>query len=262
MEETINISELNSQAPQIVKRTDPDRNRLDLSGIINNTSIEDRILADPELSRNGSVLQNIQTAADLTNRSNILEQRLLTASEDLSSAVGGRVFAGPGQRNALAQRRNLIDAERREVVAALEEVRGNVSTASSLRSEANRLKSATANSSSVTIDDLVDADLTTQLTESEEATGEVIDVATQQKYNENAENNRIKKIKIIDAVKAVAPAMAQNLTGLPLREVKAIVESTPRLLNALGASSSRQTQQVEKQPEELEASEVLIKGLL
>ncbi len=148
MEEILNLSALNAPTPNISRPVDPDRNRLDLSSVINNTSIEDQVLANPEALNNNTIAQNIQTIADLRNRSSILEQRFNTASEDLSSALGGRQFAGPGQRNALAQRRNFIDAERRQVVAALEEVRGNVSTAQSLRSEADRLIASTSTSSS------------------------------------------------------------------------------------------------------------------
>jgi len=144
MEETINISQLNAAAPTVPVTLDPDSNRLDLSGIINNTGIEDQVIAQPGALQNESVLQNLQVINDLRNRANVLDQRFNSAADDLSSAVGGRIFAGPGQRNALAQRRNSIDAERRDVASALEQVRGNVTSAQSLRAESNRLATAAA----------------------------------------------------------------------------------------------------------------------
>lgn len=152
MEETINLSDLETTLGPAPIRVDPDRNRLDLSGVINNTSIEDQVTSLPDAFSNRDIVENIQTISDLRNRSNLLEQRFNSAAEDVSNATSGRAFAGPGQRNSLAQRRNSIDSERRAVVARLEEERGNLDTARSLRAESERLAASAAQAARDEID--------------------------------------------------------------------------------------------------------------
>lgn len=159
-EEIIKLSDLRKDDAVVPRQTLSNlvapANQLD--GIINNTSIEDRVLNTDGALLDGSLNQRIQRLNDKKNTFDLLNKRFENAENDLIREQQGRGITQLGRRNSLINNQRFLDAERKRTLSDIEDLRGNIETAERLRREA-RLATARTSKEKSRISGLSDREL-------------------------------------------------------------------------------------------------------
>ena len=106
----------------------------ELDPIINNTTIEDRVKGEGILQ--GDLATRIQRLEDKKNNFTLLNRQFASAENDLVKSEQGRGITAVGRRNTVVNNQRRLDAQRRNVAAEIEDLRGNIETAQSLRRQA------------------------------------------------------------------------------------------------------------------------------
>lgn len=136
--EPIQLSELQKEDAVI-----PQRNPLDmvspsteLEPIIQNTFVEDTVRENPANLLDGTLNERIQRLNDKKNTYTLLNRQYENSENQLIRETAGQGITAIGRRNTLVTNQRVLDAKRRLVLADVEDLRGNIETAESLRRSA------------------------------------------------------------------------------------------------------------------------------
>jgi hypothetical protein len=116
----------------------------ELDPIFNNTFVEDTVSKTDGALLDGTIAQRMQRLNDKKNNYTRLNTQYEKTEDDLVRQLQGTGITKVGSRNLLINEQRVRDAARKRELADIEELRGNIETSESLRSEASSIDGKTS----------------------------------------------------------------------------------------------------------------------